>query len=249
MSILAQNNIIETPFTNPFSEKELFDIRQSEYEELSDFLQQYKILIDEETNFYIIEREKENEGMYELWGTTKEEINRTLRVNKFWEIKEREHKKEREENRNRYENRFRIPAGKTKKEYKELFKETTDIIKELDDKWKKESDDFRKEILDEEINHYVEKRRKLKSVMVMDNKNFGSEITRAKAHPIETIIEFNNAGFASCPFHGPEKTPSFKLYKNRNKAHCFSCGKDADTIDIYMIINNCSLSEAVKNLK
>jgi hypothetical protein len=248
MSILTQNNEIVNPFNTPISKDILLEREQSEYEEFLDFAQRYKILIDEETNLYIIEREKANEGMYELFGTTKEEINRTLRVNKFWEIKNRELKREREEKKKAYENRFNVPSWKTKKDLEEVKKQVANEITRLDREW---IDGGRESIfLELEIEGYEEKLKKIKALLKTSiNKDFNSDLLKAKAHPIENIIEFNRAGFASCPFHGPERTPSFKLYKSRNKAHCFGCGKDADAIDVYMVRNNCSINEAIKNLK
>jgi DNA primase len=246
MSILAQNNIIETPFTTD-SEDILLEERQSKFDQVSEFLNRSKFLIDSETDAYLLDRAKQNEGMYELFDITKEEIDKTLRHNKFWEIFERERKRENEERKKAYDNRFKIPIGKTKKEYKELFRATTDTIQELDDKWKKDNDNL---WLDEEINHYVEKRKKLKLVIeTPDSQNFGNEIVRAKAYPIENIIEFNRAGFARCINH-QEKTESLKWYPKQNKAHCFgACCKSFDSIDAYMIIHKCSLSVALKNLK
>ena len=248
MSILAQNNnTIESLFDTPFNEEQIKLIKEEEYNSMLDFLHNNKTLIEEETDFYIKEREKENEEQYEIFGTTKEEINTTLRINKFWEIKERETKRKREENKRAYDNRFKIPIGKTKKEYKELFRKTTDTIRELDNLWKKDNENL---WLEEEINRYVEKRKKLKSVIeTPDSQDFGNEIIRAKAYPIENIIEFNRAGFARCINH-QEKTESLKWYPKQNKAHCFgACCKSFDSIDAYMIINNCSLSVALKNLK
>jgi len=249
MSNITQNNIIESPFNNaPDSEEILLEKRQSEYEEFLDFIQRYKILVDEETNLYIVEREKENEGMYELWETTKEEINRTLRYNKFWEIKDRELKRERKEKEEAYKNRFNIQPFKTKKALEDLKKEVFNIIRELDQEYNRGG---RESIfLEIEIESYEEKLKKIRALLKTGiNKDFNSDLLKAKAFPLENIIEFNHAGFASCPFHGPEKTPSFKLYKSRNKAHCFGCGKDADAIDVYTIKNNCSINEAIKNLK
>jgi len=161
--------------------------------------------------------------------------------NYFWVEEEKEKKKKREE----YNNRFNIPKGKTKKEYEKIKKETRKIIEDLD---KEFNNSGRENIfIDLEIENYIEKQNKLKAIL-KNNNNFGSDISKAKAYPIENLIEFNTAGFAKCLWHN-EKSPSLKLYKSRNKCHCFSCGKDADSIDAYIIINNCSINEAIKNLK
>lgn len=162
--------------------------------------------------------------------------------NYFWNIEEIE-KKERIE---KYNNRFKVPIGKTKKELEQIKKETRNKITELDKQW---LDGGRENIfLEIEIEDYQEKQKKIKAIINRGiDKNFNSDLLKAKAFPIENIIEFNKAGFAKCPFH-QEKTSSAKLYKGRNKLHCFGCGKDADAIDVTMIINNCSISEAIKKL-
>lgn len=58
-------------------------------------------------------------------------------------------------------------------------------------------------------------------------------------------IKLNNAGFACCPFHS-EKTPSFKVYNERKKYHCFGCGKGGDVITFYMDYFNTDFKEALK---
>lgn len=147
----------------------------------------------------------------------------------------------------KYNNRFKIPQGLTKQEYKELLKETQNKIDILKEEWRRvgrENGIF----LDIEKEDYIAKKLKLKKILELHN-NFGTvSIDKAKQYPIEDLIEFYKNGFASCPFHGPENTPSFKLYKERNKGHCFSCGIDADSIDIFMKINNVTFIDAVKKL-
>lgn len=70
-------------------------------------------------------------------------------------------------------------------------------------------------------------------------------IIRAKEYPLERLVEVNNQGFACCIWHD-DKNPS--MYCKKNYAHCFSCGKTGDTIDVYMELYNCSFQEAVKAL-
>ncbi len=72
------------------------------------------------------------------------------------------------------------------------------------------------------------------------------DIAKAKAYPIDQMLEFKG-GFANCPFHD-EKTGSAKYYKNRNKLHCFGCGMDADSIDVYQKLNNVDFGTAIKAL-
>lgn len=38
----------------------------------------------------------------------------------------------------------------------------------------------------------------------------------------------------SCPFHFPDKTPSFVYNKSKYYGHCFSCGKTVDVLDAFM---------------
>lgn len=70
-------------------------------------------------------------------------------------------------------------------------------------------------------------------------------IERAKEYPLENLIDASR-GFALCPFHDDSK-PS--LYIKNNFAHCFSCGKTADTIDIYRKQHAVSFPEAVRALQ
>ncbi len=58
-------------------------------------------------------------------------------------------------------------------------------------------------------------------------------------------IKLNKNGFACCPFHA-EKTPSFKVYNDRKKYHCFGCGKGGDVITFYMEYHNADFKEALK---
>lgn len=73
-----------------------------------------------------------------------------------------------------------------------------------------------------------------------------SDIQAAREVPIEDYMEFNKSGFARCPFHG-ERTPSMKLYRDKNRVHCFgACAKGFDVIDIVMHQNEIPFLEAVK---
>lgn len=75
------------------------------------------------------------------------------------------------------------------------------------------------------------------------------DIERAKAVPLDTFLEVNRSGFAHCPLGHTDKTPSFKIYKNQNRWHCFgACGEGGDTVDLYMKLNDCDFITAVKKL-
>lgn len=76
------------------------------------------------------------------------------------------------------------------------------------------------------------------------------DIRLAKDRPIQNFYtgRLRSAGknlTGLCPFH-QEKSPSFTLYQNNTRFHCFGCQATGDTIDFVMKINNLKLPEAVK---
>lgn len=146
----------------------------------------------------------------------------------------------------KYQNRFNIPQGLTKKELKVLLKETQDKINDCLKRMRELGPD-NNILADIEREDYVLKKAKINKILKLHD-NFGTQsISKAKEYPIEQLIEFNNAGFAKCIDHD-ERTPSLKFYPRRNKAHCFSCSGDFDSIDIYQKLNNVDFSTAVKAL-
>lgn len=79
-------------------------------------------------------------------------------------------------------------------------------------------------------------------------RDFEQKLARARAVPIDTILDFNNQGFARCVFHN-EKTPSMKYYAKDNRVKCFGgCGRYADGIEIVRHLYNYSFVEAVNYL-
>jgi DNA primase len=51
-----------------------------------------------------------------------------------------------------------------------------------------------------------------------------------------------------CPFHS-EDTPSFTIYSQQNKGHCFGCGReDVSVIDVHMLTRGLSVGEAMRDL-
>ncbi|WP_028323123.1 CHC2 zinc finger domain-containing protein [Desulfatirhabdium butyrativorans] len=52
---------------------------------------------------------------------------------------------------------------------------------------------------------------------------------------------------ALCPFHG-ERTPSFFVYENSNRYHCFGCGESGDAIDFVRRLEGCTFKDAVERL-
>lgn len=146
----------------------------------------------------------------------------------------------------RYQNRFAIPKGLTKKELKELLKHTQTKIDECLTRMRALGP-ANNILADIEREDYVEKKKKIKKILELHD-GFGEvNVQKAKAYPIENLIEFNSGGFAFCLWH-EERTPSLKWYPQRNKAHCFAGCGDFDSIDAYQQINNVSFVEAVKKL-
>lgn len=75
-----------------------------------------------------------------------------------------------------------------------------------------------------------------------------SNIEQAKEYPITSMLKFNHAHKAVCPWHA-EDTPSLHYYAKSNTVYCFGCGKHADAIDVYRAIHGCSFTNAVNALK
>ena len=53
-------------------------------------------------------------------------------------------------------------------------------------------------------------------------------------------------GMCSCPFHGQDRHPSMKVYKD--SVHCFACGFHGDIFAVYQELNNCDFKTAFKAL-
>lgn len=53
-------------------------------------------------------------------------------------------------------------------------------------------------------------------------------------------------GMCSCPFHGKDRHPSMKVY--RDSVHCFACGFHGDIFTVYQELNNCDFKTAFKAL-
>jgi DNA primase len=54
--------------------------------------------------------------------------------------------------------------------------------------------------------------------------------------------------FARCPFHQPDKTPSFVVTPHRGLFHCFGCGLGGDAIGFLVRYDRVSFPEAVRIL-
>lgn len=143
---------------------------------------------------------------------------------------------------------LKVPFEKTKVYYKELLKNTQENINYYEDKKKNTDNEFEFEWYNKQQDEWIEKKRKIKRLIELP-KGFKNElnISKAKEFPIEQLLDFNKYGFIKCIFH-TEKTPSMRLDKKRNKAHCFAGCGDFDSIDIFQKINNVSFSDAVRKL-
>lgn len=148
------------------------------------------------------------------------------------------------------DNRFRVPIGQSKKWYQALLKDTKENIEYFKKRYRESNNDYSKASAKNYLDEYVEKEKKIKNNIqyLTKHKDSPYDIPKAKGSPMINLLEFNAAGFAKCLWHGPEKTSSLYYYKKTNTVHCFGCGKNADTIDVFMKIHNVSFGEAIKSL-
>lgn len=86
-----------------------------------------------------------------------------------------------------------------------------------------------------------------------EDKRFTDEqIERAREVDITEMYEGNlrtiyGKSVGLCPFHN-EKTPSFTIFLNENRFHCFGCQAHGDAIEFYMRTRGVDFIEAVKGL-
>lgn len=86
-----------------------------------------------------------------------------------------------------------------------------------------------------------------------DDKRFDDvQLDQARENSIEGMYNGDlraNYGklIGLCPFH-EERTPSFTIFTDQNKFHCFGCQASGDAIDFYMRIHNADFVQAVKAL-
>lgn len=77
-------------------------------------------------------------------------------------------------------------------------------------------------------------------------------IQAAREVPIEDIINrpLRRSGrtlSGLCPFHD-ERRPSFHVYPETNRYWCFGCNQGGDSINVMMLLQDCSFKEAVQQL-
>lgn len=145
----------------------------------------------------------------------------------------------------RVERRFAVPYGQTKKFYARLLrivKEDVLLYKDLQRK---------NPSMREYFEGYLEMERKVKFVLKSfssGDERKGYDIQAAKAYPMTSLLSFNAAGKASCIFDHEDRTPSMHYNEKRNSVHCFSCGRNADTIDVCQRLYSKSFGDAVRFL-
>jgi DNA primase len=74
-------------------------------------------------------------------------------------------------------------------------------------------------------------------------------IQAAREVPVESLFDqqFRRSGHnlvGLCEFHD-ENTPSFHIYVEENRGWCFGCNQGGNTIDVYMLLQDCDFKEAV----
>jgi DNA primase len=76
-----------------------------------------------------------------------------------------------------------------------------------------------------------------------------NDIEAARNYPIQDLFDIvfkpsGNKLVGLCPFHA-EKSPSFYVFLDQNKAHCFGCQKSVDSISAYEELNGCDFKVSV----
>lgn len=82
----------------------------------------------------------------------------------------------------------------------------------------------------------------------------GKDIAELREIPLDTFITTapifisEKSNRYLCPLHN-EKTGSFYWHKDKNKGHCYGCSWHGSVIDLYMKLNDLTVSEAVDKLR
>ncbi len=92
-----------------------------------------------------------------------------------------------------------------------------------------------------------EKEMYLNPVWKISNVISEETIENARQVPLDTLIQFNKAGFATCLWH-TEKHASMKYWVKENKVKCFGCGKSADSIEVVRHLYDYDFKNAVNYL-
>jgi hypothetical protein len=187
------------------------------------------------------------EGIERL-GITDPNLIAYIRITNWENLEYLKEKEERKKALEEHQNRHKVPHGLKKKEYEQMLKETQAKIYELKAYINENPETL---IGEDEQDKWIAKKEKIKNILKFFGKKTDEiNIPKAKEYPVEQLLDFSRSRFTDCIFHstGKQNTPSLHWDKRRNKVHCFSCGKDADAIDIYQTLYNVTLIEAVKKL-
>lgn len=72
-----------------------------------------------------------------------------------------------------------------------------------------------------------------------------------QAHSMRSIVDrysikVNRQGMCSCPFHGADRKPSMKIYKD--SYYCFTCQRTGDIFSFIQEMDNCDFKTAFYSL-
>ncbi len=176
------------------------------------------------------------------------DIQNSYFINHLWKLRD----DIRAERRINFEKRFEIPPSLKKKELIELSKKTKKIIERLKEYTYQNPDSF---LIPVELEDYILKNKEIKKQIkfftVNKETTFNQTLTKAKQYPIPNMVEVQNKMINPCPWHSPNKkqtTPSLTYYPKNNQVYCFVCHQKKDAVDMYMIINNVTMAEAIKQI-
>jgi len=108
------------------------------------------------------------------------------------------------------------------------------------------------EMTDNSINRLEKRIRRWQFLLARPKKGDQYNVEQAKRVPIADLYEgqlrpVGGRLQGKCPFHD-EKTPSFVVYIEQNKFHCFGCNERGDSIDFIQKRDGVGFLEAVKKL-
>lgn len=145
------------------------------------------------------------------------------------------------------------PEGipETKKDTDKIIKELNTSLDEFTDRRIRLNNDNKPteyaDIIIETLNKRIIAWKNIRNQPKADKLESDGKREAAKKVPINNFLKFNGAGFAPCVFHS-DSHPSMRYYKQSNVVHCFSCQTHADSIAVYMKLNNCTFKEAIERM-
>jgi len=148
------------------------------------------------------------------------------------------------------EKKPKVPFGLKKSEYQSMLRLVQKEIDERKEKIREHGEDsptgYWHQLIKEE---FIEKKKDIKKRLEWAGKYIKNDIdiAKAKSYPIDQILDFKRGKNHICLWHN-DNNPSLHYDKKRNKVHCFSCGVDKDSIDVFMAINGVDFIRAVKAL-